>query len=148
MQFAPDPYTDLSGNLTWARTRSPSAKYYPQGFTNEVKALGSSYSSPVSAARALDSKGRSGSLIFSGGGLPLFTNSFTLDWNSRLVSPSSSKLSLTFSTASGLFRGAASNPDTGRVFPFQGVLMDKSGFGAGFFLGTNLSGQVYIDLAP
>jgi len=148
MQFAPEPYTDLSGNLTWTKTQSPAAKFYPGGFTNQVEALGAAWLTASPAARFFGAKERAGSLIFSGGGLPLFTNSFTLGRNNKLLSPSPNRLTLSISSASGLFKGAALNPDTGRLFPFQGVLMERNGFGAGFFLGPNLSGQVYLDFAP
>jgi hypothetical protein len=85
----------------------------------------------------------------SGGGLSVpLTNPFALDLNNRLINPPGSKLKLNISVASGLFRGSTFNPETGKLFPFNGVLLEADNIGAGFFLGTNLSGQVYLNPAP
>ncbi len=139
---------DCGGSLIWIKPAASAAKYYPQGFTNELKAAGSLYLRPASRARVLQLNA-GGSLIFSGGGLSLpFTNPFALDLNNRLVNPPGSKLSLNITVASGLFRGNTINPETGRLFPFQGALFENDNTGAGFFLGTNLSGQVFLTPAP
>jgi hypothetical protein len=139
---------DFGGPLIWVKPASPSAKYYPQGFTNEIKVAGSLYRRPAPRARVL-SLNSGGRLVFSGAGLSgPFTNAFALDLNNRLISSPGSRLSLSLSLSSGLFRGSTFNPETGKLFPFQGALSERDSMGAGFFLGASTGGQVYLLPAP
>ena len=138
----------LSGQLIWNKTSSNS-KYYPQGFTNLLEVAGSFYSGTAKAAPGLALQSGTHNLIFTGGGLSdPFTNNATLGPGFRLVSPSAWKLSLGITASSGLFKGSALNPQTGKPFAFQGVLLENGNYGAGFFLGPNLSGQVFLAPMP
>jgi hypothetical protein len=47
-----------------------------------------------------------------------------------------------------LFTGKLYPPDTATAIRFKGALLQKSGFGSGFFLGTNQSGRVLLQPAP
>jgi len=135
----------LSGELIWSRQSGANSKYYPQGFTNILEIAGARYTSFAKAAPGLALQPGAHSLIFSQGGLAgVLTNTATLDGNYRLISPSDQKLSLTFTLSSGLFKGSALNPQTGKLFPFQGILLENGKYGAGFFLGSALSGQVFL----
>jgi hypothetical protein len=151
-QFADAPQSDLSGQVLWVKPAGLDAKYarsYLAGFTNDVETLGSIFTKPNSGARSLGSGdfSRMYSLSLSGGGLSSpISDAFTLGLNNRISSSSDPKLSLSVNTTSGLFSGKTINPQTGALFPFQGVLMEKNHSGAGFFLDPvlNLSGQVYL----
>jgi hypothetical protein len=55
---------------------------------------------------------------------------------------------VTITSASGLFKGSALNPATGKAMPFQGILFKKANVGVGYFLGVDQSGEVYLSPAP
>jgi len=71
-----------------------------------------------------------------------FTNQIVLGNNNKVTD--TNKLSLSIMTKSGLFKGSALSPDTGKPISFSGVVLEKQGFGSGFFLGTNQAGRVYF----
>ncbi|PWU12317.1 MAG: hypothetical protein C5B50_21735 [Verrucomicrobia bacterium] len=135
----------VSGELIWSKPSSGNSKFYPQGFTNTLEIAGARYTGSAKAAPGLALQPGTHSLIFSQGGLSgAVTNTATLDANYKLISPSDQKLSLSFTLSSGLFKGNALNPQTGKLFPFQGILLENGKYGAGFFLGSALSGQVFL----
>jgi hypothetical protein len=142
MRFADNSASDISGQLLWLKTAGAGGKSYTRGFTNDVDATASRYTRPAAGPRALDA-------VFSGGGLhdPI-TNSITLGSNNKIAAPNAGKLTLSIAPASGLFKGTALNPATGKTFQFQGVLLEKPNIGAGFFLNTDQSGQIYLSPAP
>ena len=146
IEFANQPDSDLGGPLIWIKPAG-AHKYYPQGFTNELMSTGSSYRAPASGARALNMT--EGSLVLSGGGLaqPLVSG-LTLGANNRVTPAAGSKLMLSLSPTTGLFKGSAFNPDTGKTIPFQGVLFKKANIGIGYFLGADQSGEIYLSPAP
>ena len=73
-----------------------------------------------------------------------FTNTIWLDTRNRVVNRFGSPLAMHIVPASGWFRGTVFNPDTGKPFLFQGTLLQSYNLGAGYFLNSNLSGQVYL----
>jgi hypothetical protein len=66
--------------------------------------------------------------------------------NSQVTS--SGKLSLSISTTSGLFKGSVVNPATKKTIPISGAVLQKQNIGAGYFLGTNEIGGVYLGPVP
>jgi hypothetical protein len=143
MQFNTNlPASDVSGQpFIWIKPAGLSAQSFPAGFTNSVEAVGAAFTAPNGRA-ILDLTNLD--LIFSGGGLTnAFTNSFTLDPHNRVTAARADRLKLTFSTSSGLFKGSTLNPETGKSFSFEGVVYEKAANGAGLFLTSDKSGQVY-----
>ena len=135
------------GEMVWLKSRGTTTKYYSAGFTNAVEAIGSVYTRPASGTRAMQLI--NGNLIFSDGGLGApFTNSISLGLNNKVTTTSSGKLTLNINTTSGLFKGSVLNPDTGKPFPFQGVLLENTSSGGGFFLGPQQSGRVFLSPTP
>jgi hypothetical protein len=53
-------------------------------------------------------------------------------------------LSLTVKTASGTFSGSIVNPATKKTITLSGAVLEKQNIGAGYFLGTNESGEVFL----
>jgi hypothetical protein len=147
VQFANQADSDLGGRLIWIKPGGVIGKYYPRGFTNDVLATGSMYRAPTSGARALNMS--DGTLVLSGGGLhePLTMN-LTLGINNRVTVAPGTKLTLSLTPATGLFKGSALNPATGKTMTFQGALFKKANVGVGYFLGTDQSGEVYLSPAP
>jgi hypothetical protein len=133
----------LDGHLIWMKSALP-GKSYPSGFSAQAEVQGSLLSRAMPGKRMLELADGSGQMTFSGGGLqnPL-NNPIKLDLYNRqmLSSPYRLKLSI---ASSGLFRGTILNPETSKPLVFQGMLLQNQNLGAGFFLNSNLSGQVYI----
>ena len=66
----------------------------------------------------------------------------------RITNHSPDRVTMTFTLASGLFKGTFSSTTEPRVATFSGVVLQKSTNGFGFFLGTNQSGSVAFEAAP
>jgi hypothetical protein len=148
VQFTNQAESDFGGQFVWVKNAGTISKYYPRGFTNEVWAMGSAYQSQ-SAAVALSSAAQQSGVVLSGGGLQeAITNSITLAANNHLILPAGGKFTLKLTPATGLFKGSALNPGTGRMVTFQGVLFKKADIGVGYFLGTDQSGEVFWTNAP
>jgi hypothetical protein len=58
---------------------------------------------------------------------------------------SDNKLTMTFSPASGLFRGSVVDPDGSRRMPFGGVVLQNQNMGSGFFMMGSQSGRVDLN---
>jgi hypothetical protein len=133
----------VNGTVDWLKPRGTFLKAFSSNFTNTVTATGVIYKKPAHGS-ALNLT--SGTLNLSGGTL-LGTNTvvcpFTLDANNRVHS--SANLKLNIKPGSGLMSGTVIDPLVGRV-SFQGVLLQSSTNGFGFFLDSDQSGQV--NLAP
>ena len=146
VQFANETSSDLGGKVLWIKPLGAVSKTYIGGFTNAVNAAGSSYNS-VAAAKALSMS--AGQFVLSGAGLAQpITNSVTLASDNKVLMPSGSKYTLKLNATSGLFLGTVLNPQTQQKMTFQGVVQRKGNYGAGFFLNSNLSGEVYLSPAP
>jgi hypothetical protein len=96
-------------------------------------------SSGSAAAKALS--GEEGKVTFIGGHLgQAFTN--PVEWKGKkAMAVDSADVSLSLVGSSGLFKGTASEPGTGKKFSFRGALSRKNDMGAGFFLGDGSSEQ-------
>ena len=95
---------------------------------------------PASNQRVID-LGQQGELVLFGGNLSTgITNLVTLDSRNRVSSAPANKLSLSFTSSSGLFRGSSLNSVTRKTQAFQGVLLKQSNYGVGYFIGPNGQG--------
>ena len=141
VNFTNEPTTDVSGLFTWFKQTNV-AKYYPGAFTNEATIAGSRFVPPTTNAIL----NLSNALVtFTGGNLTAdFTNDIAIDAKSKVINLGSNKLSLTFSKSSGTFSGSVTPPTGGKAIAFKGAILQKQTNGAGFFLGTNLSGRVSL----
>jgi hypothetical protein len=87
----------------------------------------------------------SGQVILSGGDLTKALNSqISIGGNNQVTAVSGNQLNLSFSPSSGLFRGAALDPGTGKKLSLSGVVLQKSSFGSGFFKGPDRIGHTYV----
>lgn len=144
LNFTNLPESDIAGAATWTKLQQTAAKFYPAGFTNQTEAVGSSFqftnNVPVLSFAA-------GELWLTNGNLAEgITNQFALGKNSQVTD--TNKMILAFSTASGLFTGSVVNPATKRTILIHGAVLQKQNIGAGYFLGTNESGEVFLGAAP
>jgi hypothetical protein len=135
---------DLTGLLSWIKPAQFKAKQYPGGFTNETMAVGSAYVRPVPASNPVIAVSDP-FLEFTGGNLTgSFFNTIALGANSKVMNLGTNKLSLTISTANGLFKGSVTDPSSGKSSAFSGALLQKQNAGFGFLLGTNRSARVVL----
>jgi hypothetical protein len=139
---------DVVGSLSWLKETGLPGALYPNGFgfTNGVQVLESPYSYTTSA-RVLN--WTNGVIELAGGNFyqpdtlsPGLTNGVTLEANNKLVG--TNKLSLTLTTASGLFQGTVPVPGTKTAISVSGVLLQGGNAGYGLFLGATNSGSVYL----
>jgi hypothetical protein len=137
MQFSNAASDGFNGQCVW--TKPSGAAPYAGGLTNAVTILGSNYKAPPLAFRSFgDSQ-----VVFNGGGLDsALTNTVTWGLNNKVVNHGPSKLSLSVTPATGLFKGTVVDPVSGKSVPFQGVLYEKGNVGLGFFPGGEQSGAV------
>ena len=143
---------DLSGQLTWFKPAQVGSRLYPLGFTNQTDIIGSSYSTSFFASSSgspILSFTNGGLLVLEGAGLTQnITNRVQIAPNNKVTNLDSNRLSLSFTTTSGLFRGSVLDPATRSTIPFSGVILQKQTNGLGFFLHSNQSGRVLVIPTP
>ena len=143
--FSNAPSEDLSGDVSWIKPVLATAKYYPGGFTFETVASGSVYTKPAIGQKVLELT--NGELVLTGGNLAQnITNLVTLLANNKITNSSINKLTLTFTPATGLFKGTVVNPAalTSKPIAFNGVVLQKLSAAAGYSLGTNQAARVLL----
>jgi photosystem II stability/assembly factor-like uncharacterized protein len=136
--------SDIDGLMDWIRPPQSRAKLYQAGFTNQVRALGSTFHLTYTLPVLNFSTGQ---VWFARGQLPSgdFTNSLVWKTNNTIRNLSPNKLTLRIGTLSGLFKGSVVNPATGKRMAFGGALLQRQNVGRGFFPGAGQSGSVYLE---
>jgi len=138
------PATNITGDLNWIRPSLPlSAKLYTNGFNFETSAYGEVYRQPPTGTRVISMT--DGFAFFQGPDVPPFANTVLLTTANKLTNtpPTSNPLSFSLTRSNGFFSGVIIS-DTARRIGYQGVFLQDSGEGFGFFLSTNTSGEVLI----
>ena len=139
------PTDAVIGPVLWTKPGGVKGPLHPPGFTNETETLGSRYVAPASGTRVLDLT--SAVVVLDGGNLPAtLTNTVILSERNQVMVdvPNAQKLSIALTVSSGSFKGSFVHPQTGKAATLKGVLLQKQNFSAGFFLGTNQSGRVFL----
>ena len=143
MTFANLTTSDVSGDLVWIKQAGASATSYPAGFISQIKALGSLYTTPAAASKAVNLS--SAIVSFSGGELPAnFVNSVSVNAGSQVVNLSPNSLSLSITTGSGVFNGQVKDPSDGSMHSFSGVILQKHNAGYGMMAGSSASSRVVL----
>lgn len=140
---------DMSGLLNWSKPANPKSKHYKLGFTtNTIEVIGSSYLPSTKTNAVLNLS--AAEIYLDGGNLPLsLTNTFTLAAGSKVTDAGPHKLKLSFTAATGLFKGSLTPTNAGmKAIAFSGVVLQNTTNAAGYFLGTNQSGAVTIQNTP
>ncbi len=132
LAFATTTNSDLSGTLTWIKQPGSKSKYYLSGFTCQSDAFGSAYrvADPILNLPTAN-------LVICGGSLTSdITNSITIGSGNKVVTPDQKQLKLSFSKASGTFKGAFVNPAGGKPLPFSGAVFQKLNTAYGVLFGA------------
>ena len=148
--------TTVTGDVNWIKaTNSPVSKFYPLGFTNDTAAAGSIFAVTNKTSFLNFPLGtNNGTIVLSGGNLTVpITNILSWDSNNvvkafslsnAIIVPSTNKLTLTVTPATGQFSGTFIHPATKASTKISGGLLQQSTNGSGFFPGTNQTGNVNI----
>ena len=138
---------DLQGSMRWRKIAPQVGKPYPSGFTFFPALFGSRYTNATATSRVLTNLA-DGVLSLAG---PNFadsglTNNVFLATNNVVSNrdPSTNKLTFALVKASGLFSGTVRPIGENRTLTYKGVVLPKQGYGVGYYLSTNLSGQLYF----
>jgi hypothetical protein len=135
---------DVSGEVTWIRPEMPWAWYYPDGFAVILEAAGSSYVRPAKWTKVLDLT--NAEIQFNGGDLyRSITNQVVLDSRNRITNLSANGLKMKISLSRGIFKGKVLDPITWEWIPFRGVVLQRFNLAAGYFLGWDESGEVWLE---
>jgi hypothetical protein len=142
--FANHAADDLSGAMSWIKLPVATARYYPGGFTTEVMASGSTFVKPVLPTDLIINLPNA-AVDFSGGNLnPDFSNDISLGASSKVTNLSANKLTMAFSTSTGLYKGTVVDPTSGATLPFAGAVFQKTQLGYGSLMGVNQSSSVVV----
>jgi hypothetical protein len=138
----------LSAAVNWFKPNNPKAKFYPAGFTTTLTLDGAIYLKPTNGVQSIVGTNQ---LTFGGGNLPgNLVKTVVIDPSGSITvsNPGSDKLTLFIDPTTGQFNGSILNAGTGKTSRYNGLLVQPDNSGAGFFLGTNLSGFVILEPAP
>jgi hypothetical protein len=140
--------TDLEGVLSWNKPALPTSRYYPGGFSSVAALLGSRYAAPVGPTNLVLNLSNSIVLLSGGNLTPSFTNDVILGLSSKVTNASTHNLKVSFTLSSGLFSGSFTPTNGSAVTSFKGAVLQKANYGAGHYLGTNLSGRASFEAGP
>jgi hypothetical protein len=137
---------DLGGVVSWTKPSLATPKIYTNGFVVTPGLIGSVYRAP-GTNKVLNFT--DGLVAFTEGNLSAgFTNNVGLIANGKVTNASPNRLVLTVVPPTGQFNGSATAPDTTKAIPFKGAVLQKQGYGGGFFLSTNVAGRVEFRAQP
>jgi hypothetical protein len=133
---------DLGGLASWSRPAGPRPRVHTNGFAFDSLLIGSAYRPPGTNTIFEVPDALAG---FSEGNLNEgFTNSATLLPNAKVTIGGTNKTTFRLAPKTGRFTGTVMPPEAKKRVLFKGAILQKQGYGSGFFLGTNASGRVYF----
>jgi cyclophilin family peptidyl-prolyl cis-trans isomerase len=135
---------DFNGLMHWIKRAPNLGKPYPNGFQNYYPILaGSRYTPATSTNQVLGFS--NAVVILSGGHLsPPSTNDVFIRTNNTALNLDTNKLTFAIVKPSGQFVGTVTPVNNAKSIPFKGTLLKRQDRGAGFFVSTNVTGQVYF----
>jgi len=140
LTFTNSAQEDLGGDVNWIKGMIPTAAFYPGGFNFETHASGSFLNPAANPLLGFTD----GMVVLTGGNLlENITNNVSVS-GATVMNLSSNKLSLKLSASKGTFKGSIVDPASGASIPLNGVLLQKQGFGSGYFLGAGESGRIFF----
>lgn len=135
---------DVAGTYNWIKAPSGSA-LYSDGFNHTANAFGSRFNPSLS----LNTLFPDALVELTGAGLTSNLNANVLiSGKNKITVIGPNKVTFSFNKAQGTFKGRMPVPDSRKPINFNGVVLQKHGFGSGYFLNSNQSGRVVIQPAP
>ena len=138
---------DLEGVVSWNKPgQAPGTKIYTNGFafglTNGIEVPGSYWTNRTPLLNW------SNGVVFLSNAIPAesISNPVTLSPDGKVADQAlTNELTLTITTASGLFKGSVTETNGAKqTIKFGGAIHQKSNAGYGLFIGTNQTGGVFL----
>lgn len=144
LTFADRPTDDITGLMSWVKPSQARSKFYRNGLTNEMLAVGSVFVRPADRDGTLLELSET-TISFSGGNLASpFSNDIIWGAKNKITNLSDNKLKLSVNPSTGLFTGSVADPESRKSSKFAGAVLQKQNRGSGFMLGTDASSLVVI----
>ncbi|HXJ55053.1 MAG TPA: PQQ-dependent sugar dehydrogenase [Verrucomicrobiae bacterium] len=137
---------DLGGLVSWSRPPGPKPKVHTNGFVLDSMLIGSAYRVP--GTNTIFGETNAVLILRQGGLSESVMNNVSLAPGARVTYAGTNKLTLQLTQKSGAFAGKITAPGANKSTAFKGAILQKQGYGGGFFLGTNQSGRVEFRPAP
>lgn len=135
----------FSGEVDYMKKRQ-GTEFYPNGFTNRSNLRASHFQQPTSSVD-LTTNMTGKYLVFEGGNLAESLRSeVSLDSRNQLGFSELSNVFLRLNSRTGVIQGSFLHPVTGSKALVYGALLQEQADFAGFFLGTNQSGRIVLDI--
>jgi hypothetical protein len=141
LQLRPGETNAVNGTVHWMRPPGPAPALYTNGFAIATDVVGSEYVMPADRVLNTDSAW----LVFDGGPFASpRTNALSLTNPRRIIGLGPDKVTVRFNAGNGIITGAMTPEEGGRPVRFHGVLLQRHGFGTGYFPGETESGRFYF----
>ena len=138
---------DFHGSVCWLKPALPTEQYFPAGFSQWADLSAAAYAPSGAKNAALQDLGEA-QAIFSGGNLPEpVIGAVHISPNGKIEAAGVEGLKISLQGASGLFTGSFKPNASSKPIAFQGALLQKGRYAAGFFLGQNQSGTLRLQPA-
>ena len=135
LTFSSTDTSDLTSQVYWNNSKL--------GFSVVSDLNGSVYNPPVFGGTNLNFT--DATLTLRGGGLSQdLQGRVQMRSDGRLTSSSSLRVTLSFASQTGIFKGSLTDPATKRSLHVHGVALQKQNLAAGYFTNRNQSGEVLI----
>ena len=135
---------DFHGQMHWFKKAPNPTKPYPNGFEAYFPVLTGSRYTPATSTHQVLAFSNAVVLLTGGHLAPPSTNDIFLRTNNTVLNLDTNKLTFTIVKSSGQFSGTVTPVNNAKSIPFKGALMKRQDYGAGFFVSTNVTGQVYF----
>lgn len=131
----------ISGDVDWLKPGLAREKYFTNGFAMQTVAWGSTYVPPSGKTNVLGFE--QGTLLLKAAdAMQASTQDIQLGSFNRISFPTTLRGSLYFTPLTGLFQGSVVDPQTERLVPVQGVVLQNWNLGCGYFLTPQENGAV------
>lgn len=136
----------LRGLVNWTKPPLPAAKVYPGGFIASTWATGSTYAPGTNRVLTFSN----GVVQLTGGNLAASPLPFNVGLTAanKIIHTNGTALTMTITTANGLFSGTFKPSPASVPLTFRGAVLQQTNLGSGFFLNGGVSGGVSFHEAP
>lgn len=142
------PSNTVTATIDWFKPATPKDRLYPVGFATAAALDGALYVPPSKGGPTVAGNWQ----LTAGGGnlLSNFVKSVVIDSNGFVTvsSPGSDGLLLAMQPTTGQFSGSFVTPAIAKRVTLNGLLLQNTNSGAGFFVGTNQTGFAILQLGP
>ncbi len=143
MRFADDGRVSSTSPARWEKPALARGAVHREAFVTAIAASGARYS----AQRPVFSTTGPMQIVFGGSDVPSLSAAITVGLTDKntITAPGGSGLTMTLSTATGLFSGTFIPPGEHKAVRFLGAIVQPDLRGAGFFRGLAKSGSVLFE---